>query len=323
MLVLAVACIGTCLRACARSGWICELASHFPRQYAGLSALAAIGLALAKEPGAALAGLALAGVNLVPVLALYRKVDPAESGEAVRVLLANVLTSNDGHGRVVQLIREAQPDLIILIEINARWQAALEVLGQDYPFGEVIPLPDGYGLMLRSRRPLEALRTRQFGNGSPPALVARLRVGGRPLLVIAIHPRSPITPAKMRRRDAQLRAVAEFIAQQPEPVILVGDLNTTSWSPIFTDLLGISGLRDSRMGFGPQPTWPVRVPLARIPLDHCLVPPGVHVRSRRIGPDIGSDHYAVLADLVIIPSSGSDAPAEEPAAFAGVARGLQ
>ena len=38
--------------------------------------------------------------------------------------------------------------------------------------------------------------------------------------------------------------------------MLMGDMNCTSWSPYFQDMLTVSGLRDSRRGFGVEGSWP-------------------------------------------------------------------
>jgi endonuclease/exonuclease/phosphatase (EEP) superfamily protein YafD len=48
----------------------------------------------------------------------------------------------------------------------------------------------------------------------------------------------------------QLEQLAHYIAAQPGSVLLVGDLNSTAWSPIFRDFLRTSGLPDSRFGSG-------------------------------------------------------------------------
>ena len=72
----------------------------------------------------------------------------------------------------------------------------------------------------------------------------------------------------------------------------------TSWSPIFSRVLRLGDLRDSREGFGLQPTWSAGLPLlARIPIDHVLVGAEVTVMGREVGRAIGSDHLPVLIDL--------------------------
>ena len=40
-------------------------------------------------------------------------------------------------------------------------------------------------------------------------------------------------------------------------------------------------------------------PEGKVRIDHVLVSPDWHVRSFRIGPDVGSDHFPVVADLLL------------------------
>ena len=69
----------------------------------------------------------------------------------------------------------------------------------------------------------------------------------------------------------------------------------------FRLLLRRTGLRDSARGRGVQPTWPAGSPLLAIPLDHCLHSPDIAILQRRIGGDVGSDHYPVIVDFTFRP----------------------
>jgi len=79
----------------------------------------------------------------------------------------------------------------------------------------------------------------------------------------------------------------------------VGDLNSSSWSPAFRDLLRDAGLRDTRLGRGVQSTWPAWLPMVQIPIDHALVSPGVRVHGRFVGDRVGSDHLPVVLDFSV------------------------
>ena len=88
-------------------------------------------------------------------------------------------------------------------------------------------------------------------------------------------------------RDEQLLALVTFVKSQNDPIVLIGDLNTTSYSPAFRDLCESTGLRDSRQGFGIQASWTPRLPVLEIAIDHCLVPAQSHVAERRRWPSSG------------------------------------
>ena len=81
--------------------------------------------------------------------------------------------------------------------------------------------------------------------------------------------------------------------------MVVGDLNTSPWSPVFHDLLRASGLRDGRAGHGIQPTWPSLFPLLWTPIDHCLVSRGLIVQRFQRGPYVGSDHFPLIVDITL------------------------
>ena len=84
------------------------------------------------------------------------------------------------------------------------------------------------------------------------------------------------------------------------PTLLCADLNSTPWSPYFTDLLSGTGLLNGRQGFGVLATWNALWPrMAAIPIDHCLVSPNVAVRGLRYGPRVGSDHLPLIMDVAI------------------------
>jgi endonuclease/exonuclease/phosphatase (EEP) superfamily protein YafD len=84
--------------------------------------------------------------------------------------------------------------------------------------------------------------------------------------------------------------------------LVVGDLNTTDFSPCFRDFLKASGLQDSRQGRGIQASWGP-FPLLEIAIDHCLTAPEIAVMQRRVGPHLGSDHRPVIIDLRL-PAAG-------------------
>ena len=112
----------------------------------------------------------------------------------------------------------------------------------------------------------------------------------------------PVRSGTAELRNGQFVEIAALTAPLPNPRLLLGDLNATSWSPHFTDLVRDCRLRDARQGFGVQPTWPRFSGIARllqIPIDHTLVSDDVEVVARRVGPDLGSDHRPVEIELRI------------------------
>ena len=78
-------------------------------------------------------------------------------------------------------------------------------------------------------------------------------------------------------------AIAARVKETGGSTIVLGDLNCTDGSVFFRDLLATTGLRDSRLGFGRQGSWPTDQ-FYRIAIDHVFVSTDIAVSDRRLGP---------------------------------------
>jgi endonuclease/exonuclease/phosphatase family metal-dependent hydrolase len=108
-----------------------------------------------------------------------------------------------------------------------------------------------------------------------------------------------MAPASARRRNQQLALLAEHARVVTLPLVVVGDMNITSFSPHFQQLLIDGGLRSAAEGFGWQPTWPTFFPPAGIQIDQALVNSRVAVEHFTRGGTEGSDHLPIVVDLVL------------------------
>jgi endonuclease/exonuclease/phosphatase (EEP) superfamily protein YafD len=82
------------------------------------------------------------------------------------------------------------------------------------------------------------------------ALWVRVNVRGTPISILALHPPTPVRSDKFNNRNQQFARASALLKSTNGVRILIGDLNTTMWSPYFADLIRGSGLRDVRKGFG-------------------------------------------------------------------------
>lgn len=329
-LVSAAACLAalaTLLGCLGRLHWTLDLLSHFRVQYAGSLALAAAALALLRHPRLAAGYLALAGLNAAFVLPLYvaRRPPPPPHAATHRAVLINVNTHTGEPDRVARFIREADPDLLLIEEVNRDWLTRLAPALAAYPFSLARPRRDNFGIALYSRYPLEGSGFVVSGEAGVPSVLTQVLLPEGAITLLGTHPLPPAGPDYSRLRDQQLRNLPYFIYHATAPVLLMGDLNVTPWNHNFTRLIRRSGLRDSARGFGVQPTWPVFAPLLRIPLDHVLHAPEIVVAARRVGPDVGSDHFPVIVDFARAPDRpAARSASEEPSTSAPrVAAGRQ
>jgi endonuclease/exonuclease/phosphatase (EEP) superfamily protein YafD len=281
-----------------RLGWLWELTTHFRVQYFWALTLAAAALAVSRWRITAFVAAALAAVNLALILPLYFGPGPRSDGPTARALSLNIHFLNRDHLPTVELVGAEEPDLLLIVELTPEWVEALHPIELEYPYSELLPERDSSGIGLYSRRPFDEVTVKRMPTGLP-VIVARLTLAGGPMTFIGVHTASPVRRNYFHYRNLELAEIAELAAAQRGPVVVMGDLNTTGWSPYFSDLLATSGLRDSRRGFGVQPTWPaVPMPL-RIPIDHCLVSGEVGIVNRRVGAAVGSDHRPIIVDFTV------------------------
>jgi len=299
-----LACLATLVGFAGSFWWGFELATHFRVQYAlALSGFALILLALRQWRWSALFGaFALSNLALIaPAFWGDDSVTPTAEGQpSLRALLANVNADNRDFERLQRLITASDPDLIVLLEATPWLLDRLRDLGQRYPHRAAEPRDDLFGIALFSRHPLVQSQIIRLGDAvGPPAIVATITADARSFALIGVHPWPPVSADLAEGRNQQLRALAARVRQSQVPLLVLGDLNLSPWSPWFTRLLADSGLRDSRRGRGIQPSWPAGWWPLWIPIDHALFSAGIHVRHREIGPAIGSDHYPVIVDFQV------------------------
>lgn len=216
----------------------------------------------------------------------------------LRIVSLNVLSDNTDTGRTLGYLGRCGADVVVLLEVNDAWAEAVARLEPLYPHKVIHPREDHFGIAVLSRLPLARERVEPLAEG-PPVVSVELPVGRAGCLLMAAHPQPPIAADWSARRDAQLAAIGDLAATEARPVIVAGDLNATPWSHGFRQLVRLRGLGDSAVGHGVQATWNARRWVPRIPIDHVVVSPEVRVISRRVGPDVGSDHLPIEATLAI------------------------
>ncbi len=283
-----------------RQGWLLELCTHFRVQYFWALALAALALGILGRGRWSLTAATLAVVNLAAIVPLY--FGPAENialDHQLRCMSLNVNWQNEDYGRTIELIRAEEPDWVLLIEVTPEWCEAMRAIENEYPYVHANPVALSGGIALYSRIPFKDVNLQDLYELRVHALLVEFNLPGGPLTFVGAHPASPGSSTFFAMRNRQLDLLAQLVQRQKSPLMLMGDLNTTSWSPFFRDLLANSGLKDTRRGFGVEGSWPgVPLPL-RIPIDHCLVTEGVAIVARRIGESVGSDHRPVIVDFAL------------------------
>jgi endonuclease/exonuclease/phosphatase (EEP) superfamily protein YafD len=243
-----------------------------------------------------LGGFALNGGLVLPLVLAPRPTVPPD-GQPVRIVALNVWHMSHQYERVCDFVRGTEPDVVVFTEVSRKWSRELHALDAEFPHSRELPLGP-FGVAVYSRVPFDQFEFRMLSEGCPMGC-ATLHLGETTFSVWGVHVYSPQSAENTAERNDQLQRLGDLARDCEHPLVVIGDLNTTSWSWIFPDLLKRSQLRDSRWGFGVQPSWDADLGLPVVPIDHCLVSPGISVVNRQIGPYVGSDHRPLIVDLRI------------------------
>ena len=260
----------------------------------------AVGALAARQwPMAALA-VVLVAVHLVVLQPLFLDGRGAgAAGSDLRILALNVEYDHDTGAAVSLQVRRADPDVVVLSELSDLTMEHLDL--SQYPYSSTF-LSDGggNGSGIWSRLPLRSQGTRQLA-GTPMSEVVLTLPDGSSLQVRQVHTRSPRSAQDRVLWKNELAALDSELQSSTIPTITAGDFNASQEMAPFAALLGGSrGIVDAADGRGLLPTWPsskVVPPFLR--LDHVLLTSEIGVRTVEVLGPTGSDHRAVVADLVV------------------------
>jgi vancomycin resistance protein VanJ len=227
-------------------------------------------------------------------------------GRHFRVLTCNMHYHPVPPEPLDQLLAAERPDIVVLQE----WRGPGEFKSLA---GDAWHIHRVRGLFLASNYPLrQATRLGNNSSGEQASVMRyELETPAGVVTLFSLHlasPREGLAKVVHERGQApddleassQLRwKQSEYLAREAAtvagPVLLAGDFNTPPESAIFrrlwgryTDAFGAAGWGWGYTFFGGR---------TRVRIDHILAGPGWHCDRCWVGPDVGSAHRPVLADL--------------------------
>ena len=239
----------------------------------------------------------LARIEVLPA----RDPDPKSS---ISLLVANVLMTNRESGRLLAIVEQRDPDIVLLLEPDAQWQADMRSLERDYRYTVHRPLDNTYGILLYSRLELVEPSVAFLIEDDIPSIHTRVRLASGQLLWLhCVHPEppSPTEASQSTERDAELLVVGKAAKERGEPAIVCGDLNDVAWSVTTSLFQKVSELLDLRKGRGMFSTFHAKIPFMRWPLDHIFVSEHFRFEEMRRLDAFGSDHFPVYARVSLEP----------------------
>jgi endonuclease/exonuclease/phosphatase (EEP) superfamily protein YafD len=277
--------------------WGFDLAAHFRVQYAALLVPVVAVLLGLRWRRAALATLLALVVNLALVVPLFlTSPAPSDGSATLEILTFNVTASNPERSSVIDYLAASEADIIFLHESSTDWEDALS--RSDLPYR-----------MVNAREPGSVFGTLALVGEDAVASVVALgdfgqlsievvaELDGQEIRVLGSHPLSPVSSTRAQARDEQLRLIGEWAARQEVPVVVTGDFNASTWSRGFSLVTKEADLVNSQKGFGVQASWPAGHTLFAIPIDHLVHSPELTTIDRRLGENLGSDHFSLFVTV--------------------------
>ena len=241
--------------------------------------------------------------NYTPLASNQMKKNTDAKGDIIKILIANVLQDNRNSDLCNEAIRNAKPDIILLVETDERWSKEVQECMEGYPFRVLQPQSDTYGMLLFSQLEIVNHEVRFLVEPEIPSITADIKTrDGKLFRLYCLHPKPPV-PGESEdstERDAEILIIGKEAKRSRQPVIVVGDLNDVAWSYTTNLFLKVSGLLDPRVGRGFYSTYNAKYKLLRWPLDHVFCSSHFYLNTLRRLPSIDSDHFPIFMEVSLM-----------------------
>ena len=279
-----------------------EIATHFlPQQLL----LFIVALAIWKMPANRVAYTAVAALVLLAVFGapwLARRMETSDSPESdLQVISFNVRTSNEEKAPAAEWILSAlskkASNIVLLMETDESWIQAMTRLEEALPYKYLHPRPDNFGMAVYSSEPIDRAEFESLEDAcAVPQFSGTVHLAKSAVRILGVHPLPPV-PGNFAYRNDCIKKIEKTAISEKTPAIVMGDLNCSPWSSWFP-----RRLEDSFPFLVRRHTWSTLGGIVSTSIDHVLFTPPLAAVSRRIGPDLGSDHRPVIVGLTV--SSG-------------------
>ena len=226
--------------------------------------------------------------------------DKSDPSNEISLLSANVLMSNRESANLIAQIKEEDPDIVILLEVDEWWIEQVDFLKQDYPYHIEKPIDNLYGMAVYSRLEWQNPAVKYIIEDDIPSLETKVVLSsGKIVDLYVVHPQppSPVGNEESTERDAELLIVGKKVKELQRPAIVIGDLNDVAWSHSTRLFQKISGLLDPRIGRGFYNTFHADYPFLRWPLDHVFHSEHFKLSQIKCLDHINSDHFPIYVQL--------------------------
>ena len=149
-----------------------------------------------------------------------------DARDRIALLTTNVFQNCRDAGALLQIIDDADPDLVLAVETDEWWSSRLtEALRTRYPHVLTYPLSNGYGMSMFSRLELLQPIVRFLVDDAIPSIKTGVRLRSEPVIdLYGLHPQPPAPLQDSTERDIELVLVGVEIKNTGRPSVVLADL---------------------------------------------------------------------------------------------------
>jgi endonuclease/exonuclease/phosphatase (EEP) superfamily protein YafD len=229
---------------------------------------------------------------------------------SISILIANVLMKNRQAEQFIDVADKADPDLLLVMEVNNWWIKELAPMRNKYPHILEQPYNNAYGMALYSKFDLKDVSIEYLNHSKVPSIHGTIQMpSGESIKFHGMHPVAPFPsdkyptnigdPTGQSEREVELLKVGRMVNNHNMPAIVAGDFNDVAWSHT-SRLFGVEGeLNDVRIGRGLYNTFDAKSFFMRWPLDHFYVTEHFQVVEFRKLDNAGSDHFPLYGEFIL------------------------
>jgi len=249
-------------------------------------------------------------LELVNFIVLEESLSKPSGELEVKIMSYNLFFKNKRPKATLEVIRSSNPDVLFVQELTPKWKSMLDKeLGNIYPYKKIKALKGTHGIGIYSKYKLNGLQTLNNSSNKPYALVSQVSIQQRKIQLINTHLASPAVAVENKNqffplyyknyklRQEQLAKIGAFTEENESKYncqLLVGDLNTTKYEPLYKTLKWkwVDSFVKSGKGFGFNfPNTVKTIPF--LTLDYILLRGKAKCVNSYISKGGNSDHLAI------------------------------
>ena len=210
---------------------------------------------------------------------------PAPPG-TMRIAHANTLYDLENTAPKLEFAINSGAETLSFLEISGPLGKQLKTISGTYPHQAM----SGGNLPMALLSIYPITRAQAWGERAVLYHIAKPKV---PYYVLQVHPQSPHSRSTYTERNAKLEKITTMVKGLPQPLVMLGDMNTTPWddalAPLFNTVQQAGGWRSTLPTF---PSWMPVTPIDALYYTQPFTPIGVqHIRVPK------SDHLAIVVDM--------------------------